>query len=108
MVIDTLQLHWQNYYQGSLEDQAISRAYSFLDRCRYYMAVPEVVAARNRLIQNLSHGEIPLCMLSQYMPTQYFRVRAGELPNEAEAILLDKIGDRVDRYLYATKNNGEL
>ena len=100
--------HWQGYYQGSLEEQAISRAYSFLDRCRYYMAVPEVVAARDRLINNLAHGEIPLCMLSQYLPTQYFRVRAGELPNEAEAILLDKIGDRVDRYLYATKNNGEL
>ena len=47
-------------------------------------------------------------MLSQYLPHQYYRVRAGELENTGEAILLDRIGDRIDAYLYATKNNGEM
>ena len=100
--------YWKDYYKGSSTDQAISRAYSFYDRSRYYMSNPEVQAARQKLLDNLANGEIPLCMLSQYLPTQYFRVRAGELENNAEAILLDKIGDRIDRYLYATKNNGEM
>ena len=100
--------HWKDYYKGSSKERAISRAYSFYDRARYYMNTPEVQAARKKLLDNLANGEIPLCVLSQYFPTQYFRVRAGELENNGEAILLDKIGDRIDRYLYATKNNGEM
>ena len=100
--------HWKDYYKGTSKEQAISRAYSFYDRARYYMSLPEVQAARQKLLDNLANGEIPLCMLSQYLPTQYYRVRAGVLPNCAEDILLDRIGDRIDAYLYATKNNGEM
>lgn len=100
--------YWKEYYKGSSNDQAISRAYSFYDRSRYYLPVPEVQQARTKLLQNLSNGVIPLCMLSQYMPLQYYRIRAGELENNAEDILLDRIGDRIDSYLHATKNNGEM
>lgn len=100
--------HWRDYYKGNANDQAISRAYSFYDRARYYMSLPRVQEARQKLIDNLSGDVIPLCVLSQYLPQQYYRVRSGELSNEAEAILLDRIGDRIDAYLYATKNNGEL
>ncbi len=100
--------YWKDYYKGDSNDQAISRAYSFYDRARYYMSQPEVQAARKKLLDNLAHGEIPLCMLSQYLPHQYYRVRTGELENDAESILLDRIGDRIDAYLHATKNNGEM
>ena len=65
-----------------------------------------MVAARDTLIQNLSGNVIPLCVLSQYLPTQYFRVRNGEIRNEALDIVLDRIGDRVDCYLAATNNCG--
>lgn len=97
---------WASYYTGDKNQQRIARAYSFYDRCRYYYAKPEVVAARQKLLDNLSGNVIPLCLLSQYLPNQYYRVRSGELRNEALDILLDKIGDRIDRYLYATNNNG--
>lgn len=97
---------WESYYAGDKNQQRIARAYSFYDRCRYYFAKSEVVAARQRLIDNLSGNVIPLCLLSQYLPNQYYRVRSGELRNEALDILLDRIGDRIDRYLYATNNNG--
>lgn len=100
--------HWEKYYKGSENEKAISRAYSFLDRSRYYLPVPKVLNARNRLLENLADGVIPLCMLSQYMPKQYYRIRAGELENNAEDILFDRIGDRIDCYLSATKNNGEM
>lgn len=97
---------WASYYPGTENEQRIARAYSFYDRCRYYLARSEVVAARNKLIENLSGNVIPLCMLSQYLPTQYFRVRSGEIKNEALDIVLDRIGDRVDCYLEATNNCG--
>lgn len=97
---------WSSYYTGDKNQQRIARAYSFYDRCRYYFSNPEVVEARQRLIDNLSGNVIPLCLLSQYLPNQYYRVRSGKLRNEALDILLDRIGDRIDRYLYATNNNG--
>lgn len=97
---------WQSYYEGPENEQRIARAYSFYDRCRYYFTNPRVVAARDTLIANLSGDVIPLCMLSQYLPTQYFRVRKGEIRNEALDIVLDRIGDRIDCYLEATNNCG--
>lgn len=100
--------HWRDYYRGSAKEQRISIGYSFYNRSRYYMSLPQVVEAHDKLIANLSGNVIPLCMLSQYLPKQYFRVRSGEIENEPEAILLDRIGDRIDCYLRATKNNGEM
>lgn len=97
---------WAPYYPGTPNEQRIARSYSFYDRCRYYFADKRVVAARDKLIENLSGNVIPLCMLSQYLPTQYYRVRSGEIRNEALDIVLDRIGDRVDTYLRATNNNG--
>lgn len=97
---------WQSYYQGPEDEQRIARAYSFYDRCRYYMARPEMKAARARLFENLSGNKIPLCVLSQYLPNQYLRVRNGELRNEPLDIVVDRIGDRVDLYLTATNNQG--
>lgn len=97
---------WKSYYPGTENEQRIARAYSFYDRCRYYLARPEIIEARNKLIANLSGNVIPLCMLSQYLPTQYFRVRRGEIRNEALDIILDRIGDRIDCYLEATNNCG--
>ena len=98
--------HWRSYYSGEENELRIARAYSFYDRCRYYLSDARMVGARNRLIENLSGDTIPLCLLSQYLPTQYFRVRRGEIRNEALDIVLDRVGDRVDCYLRATNNNG--
>lgn len=98
--------YWESYYKGSENKKRIARAYSFYDRSRYYLANRKVVEARNRLIKNLSGNVIPLCLLSQYLPTQYFRVRNGEIRNEALDIMLDRIGDRIDCYLEATNNCG--
>lgn len=97
---------WRSYYTGGAEDVRISRAYSYYDRCRYYLPHPDVQAARRRLVENLSGNVIPLCVLSLYLPKQFIRIRAGELPNEPEAIILDKIGDQIDDYLVATSYNG--
>lgn len=97
---------WESYYSGSDEDKRIARAFSFYDRSRYYFANKKVIAAHDRLIKNLSGNIIPLCLLSQYLPTQYFRVRSGEIRNEALDIILDRIGDRIDCYLDATNNCG--
>jgi D-tagatose-1,6-bisphosphate aldolase subunit GatZ/KbaZ len=93
---------WKDYYTGTENQQRIARAYSFLDRCRYYLNQPPVVKARDRLIANLDGNKIPLSLLSQALPAQYYRVRNGTIRNEPLDIIMDHIGDRIDIYTEAT------
>lgn len=93
--------YWKKYYHGDYRAKAYARAYSFSDRCRYYLAKPEIAKALEQLICNLNTVGIPLGLLSQYMPRQYAKVRSGKLANQAEDLLIDRIGDCADDYLFA-------
>lgn len=94
--------YWSKHYIGTEEEVALKRKYSFSDRCRYYMPVPEVKQAMQTMIKNLRTNGIPLNLLTQYMPIQYTRVREGLLENDPEALIVDRICDSIDEYLYAT------
>ena len=84
----------------------LKRKYSFSDRSRYYYATAEVKQAIDTLLYNLKDG-VPLNLLSQFMPIQYARVRDGSLKNDPKELILNRIGDTIDDYLYAT-NQREL
>lgn len=104
--------YWAQYYQGNNKERAFARAFSFSDRCRYYLDEESVRIARNRLMSNLANREIPLCLLAGLFAVQYRRIREGVLKNDALAILHDAIGDVIDDYLMATdvctKNEAEI
>jgi D-tagatose-1,6-bisphosphate aldolase subunit GatZ/KbaZ len=93
---------WEKYYPGSPETQRLLRRYSYSDRIRYYWSDPEVGAAQARLLSNLEGREIPPPLLSQYLPTQYSRVRLGELPVEPKAFILDHVRDTLQSYARAS------
>lgn len=93
--------YWQKHYTDSLVEQTLARTYSFSDRIRYYWSMPEVVAAVQRLLANLSSMPIPLSLLSAFLPVQYGRVRVGSIQPVAPDIIIDKIGEVIDAYLYA-------
>ena len=93
--------YWQDYYHGLAAQQQYARAFSLSDRARYYLPHPRVEAALHTLLDNLNREGIPLALLSQYLPVQYQRVRAGRLSLRAEDLLMDRIGDRMDDYLDA-------
>ncbi|MDR1713592.1 MAG: class II D-tagatose-bisphosphate aldolase, non-catalytic subunit [Coriobacteriales bacterium] len=97
---------WQDYYPGSEQEQSLARAFSYYDRSRYYLTDPAVLAARQRLIDNLSGNRIPHCLLSQFLPIQSLKVRSGLIRNEAADIVFSCIGDQIDDYLEATLYNG--
>lgn len=80
---------WAKYYLGTPEEQRFSRRYSYSDRMRYYWPDQQIAAARATLMANLREVEIPLPLLSQYLPRQYDRIRLGDLANDPEAILID-------------------
>ena len=62
----------------------------------------EVAKAREMMIHNLRKTGVPLNLLSQFMPIQYTKVREGVLVNDPEELIVDRIGNTVDEYLYAT------
>lgn len=90
--------NWIRHYHGTEEEIRIKRMFSFSDRCRYYLAVPEVAAAQKKLLDNMRRVSIPTGMLHQYMPVQYIRVRDGKLGTEPEELVKDFVGMFIDDY----------
>lgn len=90
--------NWKGHYpaQGPLSHQL--RQFSYSDRSRYYMTQPQVEAAAARLLENLKAIDIPMGMLSQFLPSQYAHIRQGALRNEPREIVLDKIRDTLKVY----------
>ncbi len=93
--------NWERHYHGTSKTLRLARRYSYSDRCRYYLTVPEVAKATYGLLDNLSEIEIPLNILHQYLPEQYKRILNGELENEVYAILFDAILEIAEDYEYA-------
>lgn len=94
--------NWKKHYHGSGTKVRFARKYSFSDRCRYYLPDPLVQSSIRRLIANLKTANIPLSLLSEYMPIQYNKVRTGKLSSDPESLLKDKVVNCIDDYLYAT------
>jgi D-tagatose-1,6-bisphosphate aldolase subunit GatZ/KbaZ len=93
--------HWQKYYHGGPAELAVARKYSRSDRVRYYWPDPQVQAAFQRLIANLSARPLPEGLVSQYAQVQFKRIREGALENTPKAILLDHIDEVLGDYAYA-------
>ncbi len=92
---------WQPYYSGTPAQQALLRRFSYSDRVRYYWHFPEIAAAVDSLIANLSASPIPQSMLSLYLPTQYDRLRAGTLAGDPSSLLVDRVKDVLRVYASA-------
>ncbi|RME31170.1 MAG: tagatose-bisphosphate aldolase [Thermoflexia bacterium] len=96
-------VHWQRYYRGDPMSQKLARQYSLSDRIRYYWTAPEVQAAFSRLMRNLGDRPIPPGLLSQYMPEEFRKVRAGELKNRPDDLLLGRVMGVLEAYRLATQ-----
>ena len=79
--------HWRSYYQGSEDEQKFARAFSYSDRCRYYLPDPAVQEEIERLLDNLAGFPSPLTVVSQYLPLEYEAIRANRLPAEPRAMI---------------------
>ena len=93
--------YWQGYYDGDPRSQQTARRYSYSDRLRYYWADEQVDAARRTLLDNLDSVGIPMPLISQFLPIQYDRIRAGELDPTAPALVIDRVRDAMRPYARA-------
>ena len=93
--------NWLPYYAGTPEQQKLLRRYSYSDRVRYYWARPQVMAAVERLVTNLSSIAIPESMLSRYLPAQYLRLREKQIAADPASLIVDHIRDTLRDYAAA-------
>ena len=92
---------WTGYYPGNASEKQFARKYSFSDRIRYYWPAEEVQEAEKVLFENLSDGDLPLPLISQFFPDQFRRVRAGDLQAKARPIVIDRVRDVLRGYARA-------
>lgn len=88
--------HWQKFYQQP-DWQLL---YSFSDRIRYYWPEPELQAAVDQLLTNLT-AAIPLPLLCQFMPLAYQAVLTGQCANNGYALLMYQLDLVLSRYASA-------
>ena len=97
--------NWIKHYHGSESSIRFARKYSLSDRCRYYLPANEVREAIELMMKNLKSVQIPLTLISEYMPIQYTKIRNGLLKNDPESLVKDRVINCIDEYLYGTKPN---
>lgn len=93
--------YWIKYYHGDESEKAFKRKYSFSDRIRYYWSQPAAKAALDRLMANLNGRDLPLSLISQFLPAQFRRILMGELDKDPEALIHDKIAEVLRDYVWA-------
>lgn len=94
--------NWKKHYHGKEKKIQFDRKYSFLDRSRYYYSSDDVERAIKKLIINLKRREIPLTLISQYLPKQYKHLRSGLINNNPTDFIIDNVIDVLDDYSQAT------
>lgn len=97
--------NWQNHYHGTEKELFIKRKFSYSDRARYYLPQPKVQEAINTLMTNLGNTEIPMTLLSQYLPYQYRNIKDGKIKNDVREIINDYVKLYFEDYHYATHIN---
>jgi len=91
---------WISHYHGDERSKKINRKYGYSDRARYYLNEEAVKESIERLVANLE-DPIPMPLLSQFMPIQYKKIQDGIVENHVDALILDRIGDYYDDYIFA-------
>ncbi|MEO8328686.1 MAG: class II D-tagatose-bisphosphate aldolase, non-catalytic subunit [Candidatus Nanopelagicales bacterium] len=94
--------YWQSFYPTDPDRQRIARQFSRSDRSRYYWSEPTVSQAVTQLLSNLRDMPLPQELVSQYLPVQHKRIRAGTLLPDPELMAQDKVREVLDDYLTAT------
>jgi D-tagatose-1,6-bisphosphate aldolase subunit GatZ/KbaZ len=93
--------YWKKHYSGDKEQLEFSRRYSYSDRIRYYWPNKDIEAALTILIDNLTRNPIPLSLLSQYFPVQYYKIGDDQIKNSPLELIYDKIIEVLKIYEYA-------
>lgn len=96
--------NWQRFYPGTEAEQLFFRHFSYSDRIRYYWPNKRVTSAVNKLIDNLETHEVPLPLISQFLPEQYSLIVSGKINNNPTELIKAKIKTVLQSYSNACSN----
>ncbi|EEZ2416716.1 hypothetical protein E9C78_001970 [Escherichia coli] len=92
--------YWKKYYRTGFNDSLLDIRYSLSDRIRYYWPHSRIKNSVDTMMVNLEGVDIPLGMISQYLPKQFERIQSGELSAIPHQLIMDKIYDVLRAYRY--------
>ncbi|WP_371185635.1 D-tagatose-bisphosphate aldolase, class II, non-catalytic subunit [Thalassotalea maritima] len=92
---------WQKFYPKTPSQGLFFRRYSYSDRIRYYWHSPSIQKAVCVLLDNLSAQDIPLPLISQFLPEQYKEIRVRKLEPSPMALIKSKIKQVLSCYAIA-------
>ena len=95
--------HWTGHYPARGRRARWYRRYSYSDRIRYYWTRGDVAGAVERLLANLSGIDIPLPLLSQFLPAQYRAVRDGALKPSPRDLAIHRVMEVTSAYSAACR-----
>jgi D-tagatose-1,6-bisphosphate aldolase subunit GatZ/KbaZ len=97
--------NWSAYYLDS-ERRNFDLQFSLSDRIRYYWNAPVVERVCRQLFERLATTDIPLTLISQYLPVQYAAIREGRLKNDSRELVLDGVEQVLRHYDRACRPAG--
>lgn len=97
--------NWRKYYHAEGHDLELQLQYSLSDRIRYYWPDSAIAAAQDKLFANLRAANVPLALLSQYLPTSYAALRSGTITSDPADLVQAHIGATLDLYHGACRPN---
>lgn len=74
--------------------------FSLSDRIRYYWPHPRIRQGVEKLISNLNDVELPLGLISQFLPVQFERLTEGTITASPHNLIIDKIQDVLRAYRF--------
>ena len=92
--------YWKKYYRTGFNGSLLDIRYSLSDRIRYYWPHSRIKNSVDTMMVNLEGVDIPLGMISQYLPKQFERIQSGELSAIPHQLIMDKIYDVLRAYRY--------
>jgi D-tagatose-1,6-bisphosphate aldolase subunit GatZ/KbaZ len=90
-MLNSVPNYWENYYRGTEAERRFCRKYSLSDRSRYYWTNPRLQGAVEKLLANLSGRDLPLSLISQYMPDLFMPVNEGRVKKTPRDLIIAHI-----------------
>ena len=100
--------YWEKYYGGTSSQQKLMRKFSYSDRWRYYAGDAAIKDAVNALFESMDEKQIPLPLLSQFLPKQYEIIRNRGVSFAAEELAKEHIKLVIDKYYRAVSGNEQV
>lgn len=97
--------HWEKYYHSTGNDLLLDLQFSLSDRIRYYWPAPEIAAAIDEMFDNLRENPPSISLISQYLPTAYNALRAGEIGLDPVDLVVSHIYQTLDIYYESCQQN---